>query len=538
MAKDPGLALINFFDHLALGTRTLQAFLVAQGIGTDLIFLKKILPLSMKVDNRKNDLPELVSQREYELLGEYFAQARPRVIGFSLRSFALEFARRCTELAREKSPDSLIVWGGTHPTVLPEESLSFADAVCLGEGEEALAEVFNAVREKKSLDGIGNIWFRREGATVKNPLRPLLSDLDRLPFPLFGHQGKIFIEHGRRENVDPMIDPDGKKILYCVACSRGCPFGCDFCTNSKLREIFKGQGLAVRKRSPQNVIDELLAAREHLPLGSVAFQDEVFGFDREWAREFLSLYAEKINLPFIADFHPKNVNRDIADWCALSRIAVANMGVQSGSENFRREHYHRMGSNEEILSAAGAFKDAGINCYYDFIFDNPYQTEADLRQTLELMLALPRPHNFKLLSLCWFPGTRLTERALADGIIRPEDQDQFTRKSLTDHWANSWTGHDQLNAFYSGLAWLELIKYDPGRMEVQFLSNHPRPVHLAPRALVRFLSRSRFLAARPEYLFRGIRLMVGAGNIFLVPLRKLRSAFRIFKTRITSGSAP
>ncbi|MDI6773844.1 MAG: hypothetical protein QME60_00380 [Verrucomicrobiota bacterium] len=102
------------------------------------------------------------------------------------------------------------------------------------------------------------------------------------------------------------------------------------------------------------------------------------------------------------------------------------MGVQSGSRRILTEIYHRAVSPDVVLGAAriiNGFYDQGVRADYGFILDNPYETPDDWRESARLMIALPRPATFSLYSLAFFPGTKLTERAVADGHVGSHSQD-------------------------------------------------------------------------------------------------------------------
>jgi radical SAM superfamily enzyme YgiQ (UPF0313 family) len=104
-----------------------------------------------------------------------------------------------------------------------------------------------------------------------------------------------------------------------------------------------------------------------------------------------------------------------------SGIVGAWIGVQSGSERVRKEVFKRYHSNKSIIKQAEIFKKYDINVRYDFIFDNPFETEEEHKETLDLMRNLPRPCSFNIFSLKYFPNTDITRMALDKGIITEMD---------------------------------------------------------------------------------------------------------------------
>jgi radical SAM superfamily enzyme YgiQ (UPF0313 family) len=104
------------------------------------------------------------------------------------------------------------------------------------------------------------------------------------------------------------------------------------------------------------------------------------------------------------------------------------MGIQSGSPRVREEFMGRHTPQSKILESARILRKYRLRVGYDFIADNPYETEDDRRETLELITRLPRPFQLDFFSIGMFPGTKLTDRALRDGVIRLEDVECMSEK--------------------------------------------------------------------------------------------------------------
>ncbi|MEM1674771.1 MAG: cobalamin-dependent protein [Candidatus Bathyarchaeia archaeon] len=166
---------------------------------------------------------------------------QPDIIGITASTPMIYDAYNVARVAKEVCPNSTVVLGGPHPTFLPMETLKecpSADIVCIGEGEETMVELTEAIRRKADLSRVRGIAFRTsDGKIVKTEPRPLIKDLDSLPFPAW--------------HLLPMDKYTvlGKKTVIChVMSSRGCPFHCIFCSSSR---IF---GRKHRARSAKNVL--------------------------------------------------------------------------------------------------------------------------------------------------------------------------------------------------------------------------------------------------------------------------------------------
>ncbi|MGD9194017.1 MAG: cobalamin-dependent protein, partial [Desulfobacterales bacterium] len=220
---------------------------------------------------------------EEQLLKEIITELNPKLVGLSVYSPYLYVAKRITRIIRSNSSAS-VIWGGIHPTLSPETCVKEADMVCIGEGEDAFAELVTALRDESEYQQIKNLWINTNGAIIQNPMRPLMQNIDRIPFPAYGRDSFYFIGSNKLVRKDPTLtDP-----ILAVMPARGCPFTCSYCVNSLLRPMYKGLGRFSRRRSVKNIIAEM---QEILAIPGnkkkvVEFHDENFGTDESWLNEF------------------------------------------------------------------------------------------------------------------------------------------------------------------------------------------------------------------------------------------------------------
>jgi uncharacterized radical SAM superfamily protein len=214
--------------------------------------------------------------------------------------------------------------------------------------------------------------------------------------------------------------------------SRGCPFNCTFCCNSILREIYKGKGSYIRRRSIENVISELLTAKKKYNIAEVTFQDDIFVDDPKWLYPFLEEYKKKIGLPFACFLHSRFVSEPVIKSLKDAGLYTADLGIQSGSEKIRREVYHRRQSNEEIIRAANLLN-REIAMAYDIIIDNPFETQEHLIDTINLLLQFPHPFRLHLITLTLFPKYPVTLKAMERGLIERPNADVSVKEWLMIH---------------------------------------------------------------------------------------------------------
>ena len=511
MAENPRIALVTFYDAVSLGVRSLHAVLTQAGYPTDLIFFRDHL-------NSERPLP---SEAEYRLLLQTLEERQPRLVGLSLRSFGFKIAARITKEVKERLA-ALVVWGGVHPTLAPEDCAAVADAVCVGEGEGAMLELAEALRDGRDFSGIRNLWSRQGDQIIRNPLRPLQQDLDALPFPVLGDEGKFLIEDDQLLRCDPYLGPPNTGEYY-LSASRGCPYRCDYCCNSAFHRIYQGAGPYVRKRSPEHVLLELERAKRELKLHYVGFMDEVFSLDKSWTLAICQGYRDRIGLPFKCEVHPQTLDEELVAGMKAAGLTYAVVGVQSGSERTRRELYHRMMSNAEILEAARLLHHYQVIPYFDFILDNPYETAQDLAESLDLVCRLPRPYNLEILSLTFFPSTEITRRALADETISPDQVEGQAQKTLTSLWYSLPRAYNPLHALHAVLFALSLVKLDWKIPQLGYVtSRFQTSRHLLPTGLLRFFSRRELFRRKPGLLYLPVKYSVTVGDRLLSPLRRLR----------------
>lgn len=403
------VVLIAPYEFNSFAVRVLQPVLKRAGFAVHSVFFKAY---------KMSRLSPPPSRKEYRLLAETIADLNPGLVGITVRTATCGVVKKMAAAIRTRSSCPLLV-GGIEPSIRPEAALEFADFVCVGEGEEAIVELARALRDGASYMNIQNLAFRRNGEVVKNPVRPLIQDLDALPWIDYTDDAKSYIENQRVYDSYPAKYHD--RTVRTMG-SRGCPFRCSFCCHSFLRSLRGKNEKYVRQRSAEDVISELRDyVGRHPETNLVKFYDDVFTLRRQWIKDFAVAYKKHINIPFFCYLYPTCVDEEILWHLKYAGVRFVTVGVQSGSSRVRREVYQRSESDDLILETAKLLYKFDLVAIYDVIVGSPYEEEDDVVRTVDLFTRMPKPFRVHVHSLKYFPNYQITNRALKDGLITQED---------------------------------------------------------------------------------------------------------------------
>lgn len=348
--------------------------------------------------------------RLHYLFGTYAASAlkqtvadwQPDLIAFSAVSPQYQYIRR---LFRDLQPfPAFTVLGGQHATLVPQclEEIEGLDAICVGEGEYPLLELADALVKGGVDRGIRNVWFKtKDGNIIRNATRPFIENLDLLPFV-----DREFFDYQR------IIDSDFSTALFMF--SRGCPYDCTFCSNHALRLIQPGR--YVRFRSVESALEEIRLVTKRYRIQTLYFNDDCFTAQKAFLDEFCSRYPREFAFPFDINARPETLNNDICRQLKAAGCRRISIGIESGSEQFRREVLGRRQSNNQIAEAFGACRRAGLKTKSFNIVGFPHETPAIFQETVNLNRRI-QPDSVIIGVFEPYPGTKLAEVCLKEGFI-------------------------------------------------------------------------------------------------------------------------
>lgn len=186
-----------------------------------------------------------------------FANKQYDAVGFSTYAYNFLNVIRIVNVLKKKQPNCFVFLGGLYPTLHLKETMEAmpkTDCIVMGEGEITCLEMFRALQNSSSLENIPGLVYRRGSEFIINEKRPLINDLDRLPMPHVS-----FISENKMAGV---------------VSSRGCYANCNFCAANAYRQHLFGP--AVRRRSAENVVEEILTLTTKYQIRSIQFFDDNF----------------------------------------------------------------------------------------------------------------------------------------------------------------------------------------------------------------------------------------------------------------------
>lgn len=454
-----------------------RVVLVYPKTGWDLKNVTSLLPLSIlylvRPLRRAGFDVELIDQRldsdwENRLLS-FALDDRTLAVGISaMTGLQIRWGIKAARIVRKNSRLP-IVWGGIHPTLLPEQTLQsgWADYVVRGEGELTLPELMQAVADSASVDDIAGICYLKGDDIYATAERPFI-ELDQYLIPDYD-----------AVNVSDYITTQtlGIKDLA-ITTSRGCPNRCSYCYNlpySKRRW---------RAQSAEGVVEHIRLIQKRFNIQGILIKDDNFFVDRKRI-EKIAQGLEALEKPVIirgecrADYIARHWDEDFLEYLFQHGFREMTVGAESGSDE-TLELLCKDISVNDIRVANERLGRAGIATKFTFMTGYPNEKIEHIRQTLDLMLELvkenPHARVTPLHLFAPYPGTSLYEKSIAGGYTPPGSLEE-------------WAG---VNFHELRLPWISQSlskKLENASVATYFLDGRTVPEYFAGSALMRFAAK-------------------------------------------------
>lgn len=342
---------------------------------------------------------------------------KPQMVGLGcLFSGQFPSVLNYSKKIKEFSNNITIVIGGIHPTIYPKDILTHCpsiDWIVLGEGETAIVQLVNAVRDQNNnYEKIDGFAFRHNNSVIVNQKKSFIVDLDTLPNPAYNliNIKDYYFDTSHWHNPKNLVINTSLSIIS----SRSCPIRCNFCS------MFLVMGPKWRSRTPQNVVSEIEYLYNERGQRHFSFMDDNLTLDKKHIlavcrlilKKKLSIQFETPNGIAIRTLDAEVLEAMVE--AGLTRVALA---IESGSDHIRNSV---MGKNlprkmiYEIFDLTKKFNDLIVKAF--FIIGMPEDTPQTLNETYSMIkeIDVDRPMVSNLMP---FPGTRLFDQAVRDNLF-------------------------------------------------------------------------------------------------------------------------
>ncbi|HHH41321.1 MAG TPA: B12-binding domain-containing radical SAM protein [Chloroflexi bacterium] len=397
----PGIAGLGF-NSLKLG---MEAGWISHGLAS--------LSSAAKAEGFEVDLIDLRALSGWDHFREVLAERDPDVIGVTMMSVDYNPAFKAISIAAEVKPELVTIIGGPHVTIALMDSLRIphVDYLVTGEGEVTFPKLLHAIEKGEP--------------PSSRVLRGEPPDLDAIPFT----DRSLFLDEWRKWGYDldspevPFVEELPPPFVTIIA-GRGCLYHCAFCKPGE-DYLF---GKRTRRRSVDNVIEEIRHLVDEYHIASFMFHDDCLTEDREWVMEFTDKYiAEGFTMPFFCQSRADIIvkHEDMVERMAEAGLKGYFIGFESGNDRVLK--FIRKGTTvEQNRQAARICRKYGISIWANYMMGLPTETREEVLDTVRLMKEID-PDYYSPAFFTPHPGTDLYDYVVEHDLSRITDYDSYRR---------------------------------------------------------------------------------------------------------------
>lgn len=358
----------------------------------------------------------VVKNREcYLKILETIEVFNPRVVGFTSVSSQFIFVKEIAALIKKKFPEIIIVCGGIHPTINPNCVLDteHLDTLFIGESENSFIELLDKIRQGKCYKDVDNLAYAQNGTVKINKLKPLITDLDSLPYP--------------DKEVYPYEDTLRETGYAPFFFSRGCPYLCSYCSNHMIAKRYGLERNSPRYRSVESSILEIEKTIRKFNVRTVWILDDIFGLDKKWRSAFCAEYKKRIKKKFICLLRVNVIDGEFMRMLKDAGCLRIFIGLESGNEFIRADVMNRHMTNEQILNAFDIAHKSGLQTNAINMIGLPGETEEMVWDTIKLNRRI-KP-TMSCVSIFYpYKGTNLGNYCFEKGLVNESMYSSFSNE--------------------------------------------------------------------------------------------------------------
>jgi radical SAM superfamily enzyme YgiQ (UPF0313 family) len=414
------IALINPRFRLPIDTRTTAHLGLAY--------------LAAVSERRGDEVVIFDADVEEQPISEFVQEFKPHLVGITANTPQVKQAWRTARAIKEVH-DCLIVLGGPHVSVLPEESCEkpYVDVVVRGEGEEAWIDISNRLEEylkdqpeyttqafmhpenEVFKDCLGLTFKTSDGRIHNNADRIPIADLDSLPWPAY-HLFKM----DRYTNLQPATDHVDGARSFSILTSRGCPYRCTFCSQSIMP-------IKWRSRSPENVLAEWRHLVDELGAEEIGVLDDSANIRVKRLEDLAHLLIDnKLNhVPwiFVNGIRANLASKELLGVLKQAGLKRTAFGVESGDPEILASIDKKV-DHDTIRQAFKNAKAVGLETIAFMIIGLPGETRQSMQRTIDFAIELdPVIANFSMMTP--YPGTKVYEIVKRQGRFLINDWEDY-----------------------------------------------------------------------------------------------------------------
>ncbi len=346
-------------------------------------------------------LIDLRALRGWDEFKETVSRTPADVAGLTMMSPDYIYAVKAIDIIREAKPSVKIVVGGYHPTIMTDEMArnSKIDHIVVGEGETAFPNLLRRLKD---------------GLPCERIIRSERPDVDKIPF----------MDRELFDFLDLPYDFFLPLPFAVVLAGRGCAYNCRFCSPaSKLMH-----GYRIRRRSVDNVIEELKVLRDTYGVKSFQFWDDCFTEDKGWVMDFCDKYRKNgFNQPFVCQTRADIIckNPDMMKALKKAGLAMASIGFESGNDRVLK-FINKGTTVKQNIHAARICKRLGIKVWAYHMFGIPTETPEEACDTVKMIRRI-KPYRSSAAFFTPFPGSALYDYCKKENLSLIDDHDAFAR---------------------------------------------------------------------------------------------------------------
>ncbi len=366
-----------------------------------------------------------VREKDISPAAREIVRLNPLFVGVSTMTKRAGIAARMSKEIKSLRPRQTIVWGGIHPSVVPEQCLrtDYVDAVCIGEGEQTVVELAEALSSKRPLNDVRGLAFLSDGEIVYTPERPMIQDLDE-------HRMDLDLVHIEEYVVQTAEGP----MVYFTS-SRGCPHSCTFC----YVEVFHKRRW--RCHSAEFVVDELKRIKDQTGITAVVFDDSEFAIQKSRALQIIQQLGE-INIRVLHMLiRIDDMTEDFVESASRFGVKSWSVGLETGSDRMQKRIRKNYLRNTVVEKAKLMSHFPEITWHVSSIIGLPGEMKGEVRQTIDLLLELADIHYNTIFTSEVFvpmPGNEEFRRAVGCGFSPPQDAEGWARYDYAHQYDLPW----------------------------------------------------------------------------------------------------